>query len=448
MIDLYSFLRNYSDLKGLVFSYLCKYEDNKFILRQLSKSFYYLPLYDTLCVDKQSKSFLTRFFRVNRIHTLRIRDHNKNLYKIPRDLLSGVKKIVVHSLNTKELYLLCNLFSRFHVTNMKIKYSTCLLPESLLRFHSLQRLDMTITSKNNEDIVFDLIRLNKTTLTKLKIGIYTGKGVDEPKLQNIIETDLRLAHIEIRDDLFTYGMIKPCTKYIRPRISYVPTQVRSLQYIVHLRLKNVSNHDLVTITDNLLVVERLSLWGTLSNFDHVIQKEGHKYEYVVHVYDDHNLSNAYDGTVADVVIRSTRLSFLFMNGFTINGFTGTHLKEMMIEDVCFMKPIYLPHLQILYVENMVMNPENFKMHVFKLPKLRDINLLNCLVNDLFVFNSLKSINIQNSIISLSMEHLIKRHKRLTSTLFYNNQWPPEFEKEKIVRYLQSRRISVHDAEEW
>lgn len=450
-MDLYSFLRTFTDLRRLMFSFLCKYEDNRFILRQLSKSFYNLPLFETLSIDRQSKAFLTRFFRTNQIRKLIICNHNPNLFRIPRETFQHVRKIVIKSLDAKELYLLCKLFSRFHITNLKIKYCTCPLPTSLLSFSSLERLDICITSRENQNTVFSFLHLNRTTLKKLKIGIYTGKGVDESKVQEIIEQDLQLEYIGIRGDLFTYDMIRPFTNHITQIIPYIESKTHMLRYVVQLRLEGVANDHLSTIFKSLVMVERLSLYGNLENFDHVSSITNHVEEFILRDYDERDLSVSYNGTIANIdIVQSKGLTFLFMKGFTIGNFPDFPLKEIMIEDVCFTKPIFLSVLHNLYIENEVMNPTRFTLAIFRLPRLKEISLIHVLVKDMFVYHQLRFINIQHSIISIDMEHMMKKHKRyLKSVLFYMNRWSFEgFDKEKLLKLTRTLRIDAREPEDW
>ena len=448
--DLYSFLRTFTDLRDLVFSYLCKHEDNRFVLRQLSRSFYNLSLFQTLSVDKQSRAFLTRFFRTNRVRKLILRNHNRNLFRIPRETLRHVRKIIMYSLNEKEIHLSCTLFSRVPVINLKMVHCTGPLPRSLSLFSSLQHLDIVITSRDNQDIVFDLLRLNRATLKKLKIGIYTSRGVDEAAMQEILVRDLRLEHIDVRADLFTYDMIRPCTRRIAPIIPYIESKNTMLRSIVRLRLDGLVNRHLPILFKNLSVVEQLSLFGGLSNFEHVPYKDGHEFGYILRDYDDRDLSIPYDGTMANVdAVQSEALAFLYMKGFTIGDFPDTPLKEMMITDVCFVRPVYLSVLKDLYVENEVLNPRCFSITAFRLPRLTSLGLIHCLVKDVFVYNRLGSLNIQHSIISIDVRLLMRRHKRYLKTLlFYSNQWPEWFDKEGSLRLARTLHINAREPEDW
>lgn len=441
-----------TDIGGVVFSYLNKYEDNRFVLRQLSRSFYRLPLYETLSINKQPKTFLSGFLRTNRVRNLVIRNHNKNLFKIPRDLFRYVRKIVIHTLDSKELHLLCRLFSRYHITNLKVMYCTCPLPLSLLSFSSLERLDITITSRENQDPVLHLLRINRSTLKKLKLGIYTGKGVEEDIVTTIIKQDLCLEHIDIRGNLFSYEMIRSCTRHIIPIIPYIESKSDMLQYIVRLRLDGLANRHLPTIFRNLAVVGDLCLYGGLSNYEHVTYVDGHEFKYVLRDYDNHDLSLPYDGTVADILdIKSRALTVLFMNGFTIRRFCVPSLTEMVIEDVCFTMPVRLPMLRYLYVENAVMDPRRFTLDVFDFPGLMSLELIHCIVKDMFVYHSLRTVNIQHSILSIDMEDLIERHKRcLGSVLFYMNRWTDTQKKKGCSDIMRSNKIKIHHhcIEEW
>lgn len=387
---------------------------------------------------------------VHTIRKLRIENHNRHLFQIPRYLLSHINKMVITTLNEKELYLLFNLFSRFHVTNLKIKYCTCKMPSQLLRFHSLERLDITITSKENEDTVFNLILMNKDTLRKLKIGIYTGKEIDEQKLQRIIEENLRLEYIDIRGDLLMYPMIKPCTKYIAQPFVYVNQHINKLTYLVRLRLCDVTNHNLTTLLTNLLVVERLSLWGLLSNYDHVRNTDSHTYSRILHKYDDMDFSRPYDRTFAkNIVIKSTRLSFLFLHGFTIETLESHTIEDFVFEDVCVLKEVIFPKVHSMYIENMIMNPDCFHMNKFILPKLKSMSLLNCVIHEMYRRYPLTNINIQSSIIRIDMGKLIRTHRKLKNVLLYNNYWIAEYDKKSLIKYMKQRRISGFDnAEEW
>ena len=449
--NLYYFFDTYPDITKYILNFFCKYDDNKFIFRQLSKSFYHLPLYDSLVVDKQSRSFLIKYLKINKIKTLVIYHHNKNLYKIDPKLLSSIHEIIIDVLNEKELYLVLNLFSRFRINILKIMYCTCQYPnEMLLRYNSLIDLDITITSENNQDAVFNLLLLNKKSLERLSVHIYTGKNINETRLQTIIEKDLKLKYIDIRGNLVKYEMIKPCTKHIVDTFRYESIHVKRLQYLVHFSLNNVKNKDLSTIFDNLLVVKMISLYGEICNIDHIDDIENHPHKYILRKYDDEEEMIDYDGTISDVNVKSPYLSSISMHCFTINEFNLVNpmcLFYMTIKDVHFVKPLYLPRLEILYVENRNMNPENFQMSIFKLPKLQDLSLLKCVVRDLFVFNALKSINIQHSIISLDIIHLIKKHKHLKSTLFFFNNWI-SLNHDKLINYFKLKKIDFHDEKEW
>lgn len=447
--DLYSFMATFTDLRDLVFSYLCPYEDNRSVLRQLSTSFYNLPLFETLAINRQPRAFLARFFRTNRVRKLVIRSHNRNLFRIPRDPFQHVHKINAHSLDGKELHLMCKLLSRFCVTNLRIKYCTCTLPTSISSFCSLERLDITITSKENQDAVFNLLRSNRATLKKLKIGIYTGNGIDEAKVQEIIERDLRLEHIDIRGDLFSYEMIRPCTRRIAPVIPYVESKTDMLRYIVRLRLEGLANRHLPILFRTLAVVEKLSLYGGLENYEHVSYIDNNPFEYVLRSY-GRDLSLPYDGSVANIeTVQSAALTFLFMNGFTIRSLPPAPLKEMILEDVCFLKPVNLPVLQSLFVENEVMDPTRFTLATFTMPRLNTLSLIHCLIKDAFLYHHLTNIAIQHSIISIDVGHLIQKHKQyLTSVLFYMNRWPEGFIKEELLRFAKQLRIEAREPGDW
>lgn len=446
--DLYSFMRDYPDLREVVFSFLCRYEGEKFLLRQLSKSFNHLSLYTRLSIRKQSRAFLYRFLKTHQIHTLVMNQHNRNLYKLPNTVFSYMRKLIICSLEEKEFYICCNFFSRCQkIKNLKIIYYEYTIPLVVLRFSRLATLDICITRKTNEDIVFQLLHINKTTLGKLKIGIYTGYDIDERQLQTIIEDELRLEYLGLRGDLVTPKMIKPCTRYIRHIITYAPESVYRLSYLIKLRVKDVSNTSLSILCRNLYIVEELSVWGVLSNYRHMTADHPHADDFLVNT-DRMDLSVPYDNTTANVVI-SSRLSSLFLYGFTVCDFdVGNSITRLMVEDVCFKQPVYLPSLYSLYIDNMMIDPKDFSIYIFKTPRVRQVSILRCLVREFFVFNAMRSLNMQHCKISIDMEHIIRKHKNLRDVLFYVNTWERDFRIETFTRLLKARRIEHHDSTEW
>lgn len=464
MIDLYTIFWNFPELKGEIFSYFDKYDYDRNIaaLKIISRSFYYLPMYNKLTIDKQSKSSISNFLKNNNIKTLIIRKNNSlnKLYKISKDLLKSVNKIKIdpilcnYELSTKELFFLFKFFSDLKITNLKFNYCTCILPNNLINFNKLVKLDINITSKDNEDLVFNLLTNNKNTLRKLKIGIYTGRNIDEQKLIKIIEDNLLLEFLEIRGDLFSYKMINPKMKYIRSSFKYNSNYVNTLKYILSLRLYDLTNIDFEVLCSTLELVEHLSLCGVSANIDSIIYTSGHKYEKILYGdYDEFNdnFYKPYDFSKANIYIKSKNLKSIYLYSFTIDKFKLSNpdiLTSMTIEDICFLKQVYLPKLNRLYVHNYDMNPENFNINKFKLPKLKDLSMLHCLVTTPFVYNCLNSLNIQTSIIDVNILHILKKHKNLEEILFYHNFWSESYDKVSIEKYLKNKRIDYYDKHDW
>lgn len=463
MIDLYTIFCNFPELKGEIFSYFDKYDYDRDIaaLKVTSLSFYYLPMYNRLIIDKQSKSSIANNLKNNKIKTLIIRRNNslKKLYKISKDFFTSIKKIKIDpilckdELTTKELFFLFKFFSNLNITNLKFDYCTCLLPKNLLNFNKLITLDIHITCKENEELIFKLLQINKNTLRKLKIGIYTGRNIDEQKLVKIIEDSLKLEFIDIRGDLFSYKMLNPKMKYIRSYFQYNSNYTNDLKYIISLKVDKITNEDLSIICSTLDLAEYLSLCGVSANIDSIVYPNDHKYEKIL--YDDYDFNDdfykEYDCSKANVFIKSKNLKSMYLYSFTIDTFelnNSNTLISMTIEDVCFLKPIYLPKLARLYVHNYDMNPENFNINNFKLPKLKDLSMLHCLVTTPFVYNCLESLNIQTSIIDFDILHILKKHKNLEDILFYKNYWSDSYNKKTIEKYLKNKRIKYYESSDW
>lgn len=461
MIDLYTIMGDFPELREIILSYFDKYFNKydetdfnaKHTIRQLSRSYYYLPLYEKLNIGKQSLTFLKKFLIINKIRKLHIVDNNNKLYRLPIQLFNSLEKLTIDSLNTKEFYFFCKYFSVLPINNLKINYCSCKYPDNLLQFNKLKTLDITITSKDNEELIFNLLKINKHTLQKLKIGVYTGKNIDEQLMAKIIEENLSLEFIEIRGDLFSYNMIKPRTKIIRACFEYQPTYIKSLTYLVSLEMFNIKNDDLPIIFNTLILARWIYLSGKSSNIDSVRYSEDYKYKRVIYKPwgwepDDYE---QYDYTYSNVLVKSNNLRSFYLSSFTINKFELTNpdiLDHFTIADVCFLKPVCFPKVVEITIENYNMNPETFNINNFTLPKLKYLNMHRCLVTTQFVFRSVKSLNIQNSIINIDMLHTMYRHRSIKSILFYHNDWSELYDKKKLVQYLKSKRIDYYNSNDW
>jgi len=91
VMDLYEIFLRIPDIRDIIFSYLDKYQDNLYVFRKLSKSFYYIHLYDHLRITKlntnnkysnQPKKFIKNFLQSNKIKSLYISDFNKKLLQM------------------------------------------------------------------------------------------------------------------------------------------------------------------------------------------------------------------------------------------------------------------------------------------------------------------------------------------------------------------------------
>lgn len=436
-----------------IIAYLCKYEDNRFIFRQLSRAFYYMPSYDRLVVNKQPPSFLTRFFTIHPVKSLRVRQHHRKLCRLPPTLFHGLEKIVVESMEARELYFFCKYFSQFPIVNLHIKYCTCRLPDTLLGFNELRTLDITITSKENEDTVFNLVRLNAHTLRKLKVGVYTGQNVDEERLARVIEENLSLEVLHIRGNIFTSKMITSRMRYLRSRILYKPDYVYNLRYLLTLNMHGIHNHDLVALFGALECVEWVSLSGKSCNIDSLRYSDDYKYKKLLwkpFAFEPDNYE-PYDFTSVDLDVRSKNLRSFHLTAFTIRRFRLSRpeiLKTMYFSDVQTLEPLFFPEMVELEVENFHLNPEAFVLDHFRLPRLRCLSMHKCLITQPFLFKSLRSLNIQNSVVMIDMLHTVRHHYGLRNILFFHNDWDDTFHPDQLKAYSHSRKIDVYDTKEW
>jgi hypothetical protein len=365
----------------------------------LCKSFYYLPLYhkfkveNVYCKNKyisQSKSYIQNFLKINKIKKLYINKYNKHIYVNPT-FYSHLQKIKVDSLSEKQFYFFVKYFSKFSIQNLKLNYIEFKYPDILLKFNQLKTLDITITCKENEDIIFELLKVNQDTLRKLKIGIYTEKGIDEQKLVQIIKNFLKLEYINIRGDLFSYDMIKSNMKIIINPFKFDFSKINTLKYLYTLRLNFVKNVYLEPIFSSLEIIETLSLYGISSNYETYNDEIYEKYQNIISKSNYDEDHEEYDYTVGKIIIKSPNLNHIFLSDFTIEQIelpVENSLKSIYINDVCFKKEIYLPKLIEFTVENSRINPENVDLKLFKFPKLKDISIHHCIIKD--VFNNVHS----------------------------------------------------------
>lgn len=459
MIDLYTIFSDFPELRREIFSFFDNYAKlpinsmNVFIMKQLSRSFYYLPLYEKLVVSKQSKSFLHRFLKTNTLRKLHIRDNNSKLYTLPLELFTSLEKITIDSLSEREFYFFCKYFSKLPITNLKINYCTCNFPENILHFNRLKTLYITITSKENEEVIFDLLKINKGTLRKLKIGVYTGRNIDEGKMVQTIKDNLSLEFIKIRGDLFSYDMIKPITKTIRELFRYQPGCVNDLRYILSLRIHGVKNSDLSILFHTLEVVETVAIIGVSSNIESIRYSNDCKYKRIIHKPGPYegDQYEAYDCTGCDVFVKSKNLCSLYLSQFTLYTFELRHpgsLLRITMSDVCISKPVYFPKVSEIHIDNLNIHPETFHFHHLKVPRLRTLNISSCLIATPFAFHAVKSLSIQNSIVDVDILTMLKRHKNLEYILFFHNSWSASYEKKRIEKYLRSKKIEYYHANEW
>jgi hypothetical protein len=457
-MDLYEIFYRLPDMKDHIMSYFSKYEDNIYIFRMLSKSFNHLNIYHKLKIEKfyyktkyknQSKTYIQNFLKDNKIKKLKITEYNKHIYVDPK-YYSNLQKISVDSLDEKQFSFFVKYFSKFPIQSLKLKYMDIKYTNNLLQFNQLKTLDITITKKENEDIIFELLKINKNTLRKLKIGIKTGRGIDEQKLVDIIKNNLKLEYIDIRGDLFTYDMIKSNTKIIIRNFKCDFSQIYKLKYLQKLRLHSVKNIHLESIFNSLEMIESIALWGMASNYETYNDEIYEKYKDIIYVdqYDDDH--EKYDDTIGKINIKSPFLNHIFLHGFTIDHIELPNinsLESLYIEDVFFKKAIYLPKITHFTIENYKMNPENFNIKFFKFPKLCELNIHHCVLNDLFVYNKIKLLNIQHSLLNINLLYLLKKHHNLKNILFFYNKYN-NMNKLEIIKYLKSKKIDCDDNKEW
>lgn len=455
MIDLYTIFTNFPELKREIFSWFDKYDDTFqiSIFRQLDRSFYYLPLYEKLVIYKQPISFLKKFLTINKVRKLHIINNNSKLYKLPIKLFSSLEKITIDSLDEREFYFFCKYFSVLPIINLKINYCTCKFSDNLLQFNKLKTLDIHITRKDNEDLIFNFLKTNKDTLRKLKIGVYTGRNINEQLMAKIIKENLSLDFIDLRGDLFSYDMINPRTKIIRARFTYDRNHVNDLRYILSLRMYDIKNSDLPIIFNTLEVVQWVSLSGLSSNIESIQYSDDYKYSRIIWKPSQYepDTYQPYDNTSCDIIVKSRNLNSFYLTTFTINSFELSNpnkLNRIYLSDVNFLKPISFPRVTEVDIDNFIMNPEIFNINMFKLPKVKNLNIFCCLITTQFVFKTIKSLNIQNCIINIDILNTLKQHKNIKSILFYHNNWSVSYNKIQIEKYLHSKRIDYYDSKDW
>lgn len=356
-------------------------------------------------------------------------------------------------MRARELYFFCKHFSQFPIVNLHIKYCTCKLPDTILRFNKLRTLDITITSKDNEEMVFNLIRLNRHTLRKLKVGVYTGRNIDEQRLARTIEENLSLEVLEIRGDIFTHKMITPRMKHPRARFLYAPEHLYDLTRLVTLNAYGIRNHDLDTLFRTLECVEWVYLSGVSSNIESIRYSEDYKYKKLIwkpwsFEPDDYE---PYDFTSCDLFVKSKNLRSFYLTTFAIRRFelsSPETLKTIHFSDIQTLEPLFFPEVVELDIDNFHLNPEVLNLDHFRLPKLRYLSLHKCLISRPFWFRSLRSMNIQNSIVMIDMLHTVQRHFGLRDILFFNNEWCDTFDKSRLQTHFHSRKIDVSDYAQW
>jgi hypothetical protein len=130
------------------------------------------------------------------------------------------------------------------------------------------------------------------------------------------------------------------------------------------------------------------------------------------------------------------LKELNLYGFTIDSFVlynTESLEYLGLEDVSFINNIYLPKLKKLKAQNFFINPLNFKINKFKIP---NIEFINCLIYESFVYNKLQTLCIQCSTIEIQMIHLLKKHKNLKNVYFYHNNYDKSINITSIKQYIK------------
>lgn len=136
------------------------------------------------------------------------------------------------------------------------------------------------------------------------------------------------------------------------------------------------------IFNSLENVNSISLYGIISNIETYTDELFEKYKKILYVGNDRE---KYDDSVGNIIIKSKNINSIYL--------------------------YILPRIIKFTVENFKINPEIFDMKLFKFPRLQQINLHNCIINNLFVYNKIDFINIQHSIINIDLIHLLRKSKR-------------------------------------
>lgn len=440
------------EIRRIIFSYLCQYNDNIFIFRQVSKSFYYMPLYTKIKVSDQPLSFLKKFIKINPIHYLSITKYNRYLLKLPLTFFNSLQKIKIESFNTKQLYFFCKYFSVLPITNLKIKYCEDKIPQNILQFEHLQRLDITVTCKQNEDLVLNLLRTNQKMLCKLKINCYANMNIDIKKFSEMIAKHLSLEILDCSRNLLIPKMMTPKLKYLRCHFSYAPEYLYYSKRLRTINMYNISNLDLEIIFETLECIEWVYLSGKNTNIDSLPYSDEYKYKKLIWNPQLDEKWESYDGSSCLISVKSQFLKSLYLTNFTIKKFEMSRpelLRSIYFIDICILTRLYLPKVETFKIENFSINPLTLDLDNFRFPKLKNLNLSCCLLSKPFFFPSIRSLNLHNSIIeNVDILLLLRRHKKLKDTFFYHNDWNGQLENRKLQTFLHSQKIKYYEPDMW
>lgn len=412
MHTLETFLLTYSDLRANIFDYLGflrgRYR-HLYRLRQISFCFWKGSLYDTCEIDTNtSQKFLDSFLCNNpSIRKLYV-------YGIPHNFFCRNKKNYfssVHTLRfefpvkTQILSLLC--FPS--ITSLKMCFTDCDLPVSILKWKKLQTLDMIITSQDNAQRMQMLLYQNKSTLENLTLDLCWTREIDFSGIVSTIVDHLRLKSFSLSTALFSYPMIGPSTERVLSFISFDMGRVGMLRHLKQVRLDMLKNSDLPIVFQTLELVESMTLYGMDRNYKKVVYDQIDKYPFFIQMQSEDifqdSLVEPYDGSSAPIVVQSPRLKTLCLSCFTIRSFTFAQsccLDLLYIQDVEFSQCVFLPFLTCLHIENLTLCPKKCVLDQFDLPRLHYLTVQNCVITDaIFSYRTLYELHLDHCLLCVA-----------------------------------------------
>ena len=450
-MDLYTLFLEKQDIRNYIFSFL-KYsnqEDDTYLkIRLLSKEFSLLPVIEHVTIEReQSLARLKRLFRRNPVRSVYICQHNRHLYKIEPSLLSSVRELRLYDLPSRDARICLNFFSRFSLKSFDLGCVDMILPDSLLRLDSLINLRITITKKENEALVFQLLRQNSSSLRDLDISFYTREDINTVELCSILESKhMRLETLYTRPDLFTYFMIRPTMRSLRMCIPFVATEYSRMVDLIHLHVEKLTNNDVSILCSHLQKIQSLSLYGEETNIPFLTKSADYADRSLIRVPDYLSLhEKRYDGSIVEVNLQSPFLRRLSLSMFTVSRLRlidPTRLKHLELNDVSLQHPVHLPQLTELTIENTILDPRHVFIRNIIAPRVSTLDLSRCRLQHPFSFHRLQRLTLNYCILSLYFTRFLKKQKRLHMLLINDTLFDHYMDYKSVETLSQANKIQL------